>query len=293
MSFETDQNSFGLNLIGDYTINSSFPITISPLDANGNFTDITVNNIDPSRFILNRGNPGFAIDLGVIYRYDNKITLSASLLDLGFQRWRTDLNNVSGNGAFVFEGVDPGDDVISFSFINEMADSLLNSIDKSITLSPYTSYIPAQIYLGGSYQLKENISLGAVSRNSFYRSKIHSSLTVSAQADLADRILATVSWSYLNNSLKNIGTGIAYYGAGFQFHLVSDNLRGFFYPFSTRTVNLRAGFNIMFGCPRNSRKKMEGESYGQMPLGGDCSWTGKPKNRKKLLKKASRNQIKL
>ncbi len=292
MSFETTRNNFDLFLEGDYTLNSSFPATISQ-DANGFINGVTIEDINYLNFLLNRGNPGVALDFGLIYRYDEKITLSASLLDVGFMRWRTNLNNVRGTGAFSFEGVGPGDDVVSFAFLNDMADSLINSIEMTVSQSPYSSYQPAQLYLGGSYQIKEHISLGAVSRNVIYRSKLHSSLTLSAQADLANRFLAAISWSYLNNSLKNLGAGIAYHGNGFQFHILTENLPGFFYPFNTRTINLRAGINVMFGCPRTKKEQMEGESYGRMPRGGDCSWTGKIKNRKKLLKKASRNQTRM
>jgi hypothetical protein len=122
-----------------------------------------------------------------------------------------------------------------------------------------------------------------------FRSKIHSSLTLSATADIADRFLTTLSWSYLNNNLRNIGAGLAYHGKGFQFHLVSDNILGFLYPFNTRSVNLRTGFSVMFGCPKNKREVLEGESYGAAPKGGDCSWTGHQKIRKKY-KKLKRKQ---
>ena len=177
-----------------------------------------------------------------------------------------------------------------FDFLEEMIDSLINSIDVLVTQLPYFSYFPPQLFLGGSYQLKDNITVGIVNRNVFFHSKVQTSLTLMAQTDLADRFIATASWSYLNHSIQNIGAGIAYHGNGFQFHLVTDNLLGFFFPFNTRTVNLRAGFNVMFGCPHNKREQMVSESYGQMPSGANCSWTGKPKNREKQMQRAARKQ---
>lgn len=285
----TEENSFDLLLEGDYTLNGSLPVTLAQ-DADGDITDITLNEVNYMQFLLNRGNPGFALDVGVIYRYDVRTTLAVSLLDVGFMRWRTDVHNVNGSGSFAFNGVDPGTDVISFDFLTEMGDSLINAYDYTVTRQPYTSYNPPQLYLGGSYQVKENLRVGVVNRNVILRNKVSSSLTLLAQVDLLDRFLATASWSYLNNSILNLGAGIAYYGKGFQFHLVSDNLPGFFFPFNTRTINLRAGFNVMFGCPRNKQEEMAGESYGRMPRGGDCSWSGKSKNRDKQLRKAARRQ---
>ncbi len=285
--FTTRENDFNLLLNGDFSINSSFPLTITQ-DADGNINGITLDEIDLLPMLLNRGNPGFAIDLGAIYQYDDRITLSASLLDVGLVRWGTELNNVNGVGSFEYGGVDPSTVIISIGFIEEIIDSIINAFDVTVSQEPYFSLLPAQLFLGGSYQIKENIALGVVSRNVIFRRKVHSSLTLSANADLADRILATVSWSYLNNSIKNIGAGLAYHGKGFQFHVVSDNLLGFFYPFDTRTINLRAGFNVMFGCPRNKKEKLESESYGPMPRGENCSPTVSPNKRERQLKKAAR-----
>lgn len=287
--FTTRETDFNVFLNGDFTINSSFPLTIYQ-DGEGNISDITMDEIDLLQMLMNRGNPGFAMDFGAIYRVDERITLSASLLDVGVVRWRTDLNNVSGVGSFEYGGVDPSTTIVSVGFIEEIIDSLIHAFDITVAQEPYFSILPAQLFLGGTYQLKKNITLGVVNRNVIFRRKIHSSLTLSANADLAERLLATVSWSYLNNSIKNIGAGFAYHGKGFQFHVVSDNLLGFFYPFDTRTVNLRAGFNVMLGCPRNNKEKQDAESYGRMPKGGDCSWTGKPKKRKKQMHKVLRKQ---
>jgi hypothetical protein len=239
--------------------------------------------------VLNRGNPGFALDLGAIYRYSDELTLSASILDLGLVRWRTDLNNIEASGEFLFQGAEPGTDFASGNYLNEISDSLLNAFDMTLSQNPYTSFTPAQLFLGGSYRINDMVTIGAVNRNLLLRSKVHSSLTLSATTDLLDRVLVTLSWSYLNNTIRNIGAGLAYHGKGFQFHLVSDNLLGFFYPFNTRSLNIRTGFNVMFGCPRGKKEKLEGESYGRAPR-GDCSWTGHQKIRRKYQKKSRKNR---
>jgi len=285
----TDENSFQLLLEGDYTLNSSLPITISQ-DSAGNISGIIINEIDFYQFLLNRGNPGFALDLGAIYHYSEKITLSASLLDLGLVSWRSDLHNVRANGSFTFDGIDEDTELVSGSFLAEMRDSILDAFDVTVTHLPYISSLPVQLFLGGSYRLSEVITLGAVNRNVFYRSKMHSSLTLTTHADLNERILVGLSWSLLNNSLKNVGAAIAYHGRGFQFHLVSDNLLGFLVPFDTRSINLRAGFNLMLGCPRDRKDRIENESYGPGPGDGNCSWAGKAKFRKKYRNKINRDR---
>ncbi len=286
MGMTTREDNFGLLMEGEYTINGAFPATITQ-DAEGNIDGIIVDEIDPYTYLMNRGNPGFALDLGAMYRFNDKITLSASLLDLGFVRWKTDLNNVEGEGTFTYNGADIESELVSSAFLTEMGDSLLNAFETTVTRDPFNSFFPTQLYLGGSYQWRENISFGVVNRNLILSSKLHSSVTLSARVDLLDRILATVSWSYLNNSLKNVGLGIAYHGKGFQLHAVSDNLLGFFTPFNTRTLNLRFGINLMLGCPRNKKEKLQEESWGKPTISGECPWAEDPsKTRKKRIRAA-------
>lgn len=288
----TSEENFAFLMEGDYTLNSSFPMTITK-DADGNINGIDVDEIDPVEYLMNRGNLGFGFDFGMIYRYNNEITLSASVLDLALIKWKTDLNNVHGEGEFAYSGTDFALEITSREFLNEMLDSILNSIDISTAQNPYTYFMPTQVFLAGSYRYSEKLSLGLVNRNVIYRSKLHSSFTFSAQADLAKKFLGTVSWSYMNNSLLNLGVGIAWHGKGIQVHAVTDNLLGFFYPFNTRTLNLRAGFNLMLGCPRNKKEKMQEQSYGRLPGGGHCPYPEKPEKKAKKRRKAVRKMNRL
>ena len=287
----TNEDNFALLLEGDYTLNSSFPMTITE-DAEGNISGIEVDDIDPVAYLLNRGNLGFGLDLGLIYRYSEQITLSASVLDLALIRWKTDLNNVRGTGEFEYTGTDLSVDITSTDFVNEMLDSIMNTIDMSTSQDAYTYLMPTQVFLAGSYRYSEKISLGLVNRNVIYRSKLHTSFTLSTQAEFIDKFTGIASWSYLNNSLLNLGLGFAWHGRGIQFHAVTDNLLGFFYPFDTRTLNIRAGFNLMLGCPRSKKERMQEQAYGRLPGGGFCPYPEKPekkaKKHRKLVRKMNR-----
>lgn len=283
----TNEDNFALLLEGDYTLNSSFPMTIME-DVEGNISGIEIDEIDPVEYLLNRGNLGFGLDFGLLYRYSDDITLSASVLDLAMIRWKTDLNNVHGEGEFDYTGTDLSIEITSREFLNEMLDSILNTIDVSTSQNPYTYFMPTQLFLAGSYRYSEKISLGVVNRNVIYRSKIHSSFTLSAKTNLAERLAGTISWSYLNNSLLNFGMGLAWHGKGIQFHAVTDNLLGFFYPFDTRTLNLRVGFNLILGCPRNKKEQLQEQSYSRLPVGGHCPYPEQPEKKAKKRRKTVR-----
>jgi hypothetical protein len=288
LMLHTDESKFDLLAEADYGLNSSFPVTVEQ-DADGLITGISYNEPDLLPFLMNRSNPGFAIDLGIVHRFNSRISLSASLLDIGMVRWTTDLNNIDASGSFIYEGNETGLGGGTSSFFREIVDSLYNSFDYEVSTEAFSTLLPMQLYLGGSYRFNDMLSAGLVNHNMLFRSKLYSSITISATADLKDRFLATLSWSLMNKSARNLGAGIAWHGNGLQFHLVSDNVLGFFYPFDTRTLNLRLGVNLLLGCPRNKKEKLQSASYAGMPAGGDCSWSSKQKSREKRYRKTRGN----
>jgi hypothetical protein len=291
-NLRTAEDNFGLLLDTDYKYNSSFPYTLI-FDDDGNIDGIEFDpeDLDPATYLLNKQNQGFALDLGAVYKLNEKVTLSASLLDLGFIQWKSDLNNVRATGIYEYSGADLQSELVSTAFVQETLDSIVASIDVVATQDAYTATTTGQLFLGASYQYNDMISFGVVNRNVMYRSKVHSSLTLSASADLAQRLLFTASWSYLNNSLKNVGLAVAYHGKGIQFHAVTDNMLGFFFPFNTRTINLRMGVNFMLGCPRNKRERLIEESYGKGP-NGICPYPERPEKKQRKQEKAGARSAK-
>lgn len=285
----TDEVGFELLLEGDYMLNSSFPYTFT-YDAEGNIDGVEPGVTDIARLLLNRRNPGFAMDLGVIYRPGNRTTLAASILDLGFVRWRSDVNNIGASGSFIYERVDDDTEIVSGAFLADIRDSVLRSFDVEESRLPYGSFLPPQLFLGGSWKARDQLNLGVVSRSVIYRSKLHSSVTLTAGTDLADRVILALSWSWLNHSAANAGAALAYHGDGFQFHVSTDNFLGFFFPFDTRSLNLRAGLNLMLGCPREREKESGTPVYEAPPGTGDCSWARSSRKEKRMQRKAERLQ---
>ena len=79
-----------------------------------------------------------------------------------------------------------------------------------------------------------------------------------------------------------------------QFHIVSDNILGYLQPFDTRSVNLRVGFNLMLGCPRDKReaKEQSTSNYSGGLPDGNCGSVKVPKFRKKYRKEAEKRNRK-
>ncbi|OFX82832.1 MAG: hypothetical protein A2W99_14315 [Bacteroidetes bacterium GWF2_33_16] len=285
MSLYTDPTTYDLQFEADITLNSSAPITVNQ-NAEGVITGITAQEVDIMGTLFNSDNKGFAIDLGGIYKYDENIILSASILDLGFIRWKTTPNNIHMQGSFDYAGTGLGSDFNSNGYILDLRDSIFNAFTQDVTQDSYYSWLPMQIYLGGMYQYMPKLGIGAVSRNVIYRNKLHSSFTLSANTTLWNKFSAALSWSYLNNTYKNVGLGLAWHGRGLQLHMVTDNLLGIFKPFDARNLNLRFGFSLLLGCPRNKKDAAKQNKYSGSPENANCSWFEKMEEKYQKKKKA-------
>ncbi|MCK7537551.1 MAG: hypothetical protein MZV63_44655 [Marinilabiliales bacterium] len=71
--------------------------------------------------------------------------------------------------------------------------------------------------------------------------------------------------------------------------MVSDNILGIFKPFDARNLNLRFGFSLLLGCPKNRKEAVKQNNYSGSPENANCSWFEKMeekyKKRTKALKK--------
>lgn len=285
MSLYTDPNTFNLNIEADINVNISGPITITQ-NSDGKINGSETGDIDIVSFLMNGKNKGFALDLGWIHKYSERITLSASVLDLGFIRWKSDVSNVQIVGSFDYAGTGLGSDFNSTDYMTELTDSVTDAFDHNVSQDAYYSWLPTQIYLGGMYQYRPKLGIGAVSRNVIYRNKLHSSLTLSANTTLWNKFSGSLSWSYLNNTYKNVGLGLAWHSRGLQFHMVSDNVLGIIKPLDARNLNLRFGFGFLFGCPKTKKEEQKLSNPYNSMNSGNCFWAKKlDKNYKKFLSK--------
>lgn len=290
LSLYTDPNTFDLNVEGNARINGSFPIIITQ-NSDGQINGSEMGDIDILSFLMNGKNKGFALDLGWIYKYTEDITFSASVLDLGFIHWKSDVNNIQISGSFDYIGTGINSNFNSVDYMTELSDSLLDAFNQTVTQDNYYSWLPTQIYLGGMYQYMPKLGIGLVNRNVIYRNKLHSSITLSANTTIWNKLSASLSWSYLNNTAKNIGFGLAWHSRGLQFHLVSDNVLGIIKPLDTRTLNLRFGVGFLFGCPKNKKEEQKLSNPYNSMNNGNCYWAKKmDKNYKKAKKKKTKKK---
>lgn len=267
LDIRTEADPIVLDVSSRYRIYSSFPVNIT-YSTLGIVETVNFDNSldDPvGDFIFNK-NRGFALDAGVLYDYSEEITLSASIIDLGFIRWKSNINRFESEGSFTFRGFD----LLQYSTgtdETELFQALLDSIQDSWQFTnsndPFFSFLTTKIYLGGLYKLNEKIAFGALLRTEIFDRRPHFALTLSANFNPVKFFSGTVSYSIMNNKLYQLGLGFSVGGPGAQLFFVSDHIpvrfvrevnTGLIFPYNARIVNFRIGVNLIFAC-----RELEGE----------------------------------
>ena len=250
MGIFTSQTGDLIRFHSSMTINTSIAESEIKRDSVGNFDGLEFKeDMDPVNLFLNTGNAGFALDLGAIMDITDKLTVTGSIIDFGFIKWKEGVFNLTQDGEFEFSGIDVStggtEEDATEKLLDEIDSTLTNITDRSET---YTTGLGTKIYIGGTYKLNDNISFGILSRSGIYRKSFRQAITLSANAYVLNSISASLSYSMMNGSFANIGFGLGLRGGPFQFYLVSDNVSGMLLPHKTQSLNLRFGMNFMFGC---------------------------------------------
>jgi hypothetical protein len=267
ISLYTDPTTFDLTLDGDLRINASAPLIIDQTD--GRINTISFDeNASIRNLIFNRKNWGFAFDAGFIRRMNEKITLSGSILDVGFIRWRSYLNNLSATDAFTYQGV--------LADTGNVTESLLDSLTFDVTNNAYTTMLPIKTYLGANYTLMERLDARATGSAVFYRTKIVPALTLGLDYNPFGHFHLVASYSVMYRAFNNVGLGFSLGRGPLQFYMISDNAAGMILPLSARNINLRFGLNINLGC-RSKEDKPERTYTGY----GKCAVYQKAEQRQK------------
>lgn len=273
---DTDENPIVLDVQSAFTQKNSFPMMIE-YDGNGMVSGVSMENAFsnvPRDFVFNK-NRGMGMDVGLIYDYSEKITLSASITDLGFIRWKSNINSFTEEGNFIFDGFDLNgytgntDDV---DLIESLADSIQKSFAYNTNQSPYFGMVPARFYTAAKYSHNKKISAGATFRADMHNRNIYPSLTFSVMYSPIKSIHGIVSYSLMNRSYQNVGGGIVAGNNIVQFYVVTDVIpivfaqdaaSGIPVPYNSKALNLHFGLNLIFQC-REDKNPYRSGSYGKL-----------------------------
>jgi hypothetical protein len=274
-SVSVDNNALAISVGENYThsfeadvaVNISAPVTISE-DADKNITGIEIDDSQLQstsqkiNYFTGLRNLGMGLDIGAVYDITDRISLSASVIDLGYIKWKDYVNNINVQGEFSFDGIDITDVVNGDKTIDElgqeMLDSLQNSVEITHTTDPFTTWLSPGVTFGASYTLNKTFSLGLLSYTKFVNSNVREALTFSGNINLGTAISAGISYTISSGRYDNLGIGLAARAGIFQLYAIADRIPLAInnidtgggtvpMPGNLNIVNFRVGLNLLFG----------------------------------------------
>lgn len=203
---------------------------------------------------LGTGNMGFAVDFGFNFNPIENLSISASVNDLGFIRWKKNAYQLKQEGTFGWEGVevileedwDPGE---------ELLDSLKSQMNFTSESEPYSNFLSGKIYLGAAYELNDMLKFGIVARTRIYNYHFFNQYTFSANVMPIPMFSATLSYSIIGKNYANFGLGLSLKLGPFNMYFITDQApSGYLMPETINSLNFRFGLNLEFGCGKVPKK---------------------------------------
>ncbi|MCO6495535.1 MAG: hypothetical protein J5I91_07655 [Bacteroidetes bacterium] len=231
-------------------------------------------------------NNGMGIDLGATYlMLDNKLLLSASVIDLGYINWVEGgkrYYNKSQTKTFVFKGFDESSMSGSEDMFEKLVDTIKTTFDIEEETSPkYRTNLIPKIYLSGSYEIFKGNRVGAMMYGEIANKKLSTAWSVNAQLRLGRILNLQGNVSLINRKLGNIGLGVAANLGPIQWWVVTNNAGFlFFNPLDTRIVHFRTGINIALAYGKDKKN----------PCSPDYIPPGE-RNKKETSRKGRKSQI--
>lgn len=218
--------------------------------------DIKYNNFNPSGF-------GFGVDLGVCWRPIKRLTLSASLTDLGFVNWKHNITAATPNTTWEFDGFQnvaldssqPGyEDNKLKTQLDNIWDGLKDcaNFQRTSTDGSRTQSLGATLRLGAEYQMPfyKGLTAGFLFTHQFDGPFSWNEGRLSAN-------LKPAKWfdCNINVAQSTYGTSMGwmlnFHPRGFNFFVGSDHqffkITPQFIPVGRANASINLGFNITFG----------------------------------------------
>ena len=246
VTLSTDPVTYALTAVSDIHVDYAYPAN----DKNNS------NNNNNNGFVL-RGitkNPGFAFDLGVEYKVNDKLSVNASILDVGSITWNDKVSNFvssTPNNSFTFNGIavnnlfskNGGND----STFTHLLDTLKNKFKVDEKHNSFKTSLVKRVNIGATWHLDPKNLAGINIRNEFFAGSYNPSVTLSLNHQFGSILSGTISYSYIDRTFTNLGAGLAVNLGPLQLYAVVDNVLATMQLKTTQTVNVQFGVNFVFG----------------------------------------------
>jgi Family of unknown function (DUF5723) len=190
---------------------------------------------------------GFGFDMGVSYQFSDKLSVSASAINLGSINWKQE-NGVTakaqGSGTFDWKGISYRVSASDNAKLN--TDSITKAAKDALvpgtTKTAYSSSLPSAFYIGAAYQLSKKQQVSVVYRTQTAGQVTNTLLGASYRLQLLKSFQVSAGVSLPSGAAMTFGGGFVWSPGPVQLYLMSDNINS---ADNANRMNLQAGLNIV------------------------------------------------
>lgn len=243
----TDPDVYQITLNSDYRLNSSGTVDFNGFDEFDIRFDVNETNVE-----FFSENTGWAFEFGATFAVNEKLTVAASILDIGSIEWTEDTRNYTSQGTFTYEGLDISEAITG----NEEDPDFGNPLDtiESIfrateTNDSYTVDLPTKFYLSGQYQVNDKLDVGAAFFSEKFRDNTFQALSLSGRYQVLKQLTLGANYTALLEAEKNFNIGLnAVVKVGpVQIFGTTDNVISLINQDDAQYFSARFGVNLLFG----------------------------------------------
>jgi hypothetical protein len=219
-------------------------------NADGTITSVPdLGGSSASKYLLNGGNTGFGIDLGLKYYFSSKIWGTLSIIDLGVIHWKNNLNSKKLNGVIQFNNYNietvenNGITTITkttdhVSFANELPTLFHVPVSKVA----FSTSMPTTFYSGINYQLNPNLKFNITDRLILLNNLNMNSISATANFRIAKLISLNTGYALIGKTYDNVPLAVLFNLDFGQIYMGTDNLLTAFSGASNRYSGYSFGF---------------------------------------------------
>lgn len=199
------------------------------------------------------GNSGIGFDFGAEYQINDRLSVSGSITDLGYIKWKENTESYSlDNVSYSFKGFDVIDlingDGGNSDFIQNELDSLENLFTPNeLENIVYKSSLVSNFYTGLDYKLGDNHHVGAQVYGKIAEGNITPEFGAYYSLRLGQVVNATVNASFRNGKIHAAGAGVSFDLGPIQLYGTTESVTSLINPQAASLVDARVGMNLKFG----------------------------------------------
>jgi hypothetical protein len=198
--------------------------------------------------IINGGNNGIGLDIGMSIKVLPRLSVDLVMQDVGKIYWSKNALEQVSNGSYQFDGLEirPFDENSDASDAMLDLDSISSLLEFKASSKPFYTQLPQRFSFIGRYELNPRLMAGAAFHYESWNNINNVAVTAYLQKQIANLFYVGIMPGWHARHSFVLGANATLQLGPFQLFAITDNLLMLIDPIHGQTTNFRAGFNIAF-----------------------------------------------